>query len=50
MIAGVLHQLNGDILNGWVVRGEYVWTDNDSNIDVFDYDRSQVSVGLSRAF
>jgi hypothetical protein len=50
VIAGFQHQLNGDILNGWVVRGEYVWTDNDSNIDVFDYDRSQFSLGLSRAF
>jgi hypothetical protein len=49
-ITGVQHQLNGDFLNGWVVRAEYVYTDNDSNIDLFDYDRSQVSVGISRGF
>lgn len=49
-IAGFQHQLNGDILNGWVIRGEYVWTDNNSDIDVFDYTRKQASLGLSRAF
>ena len=50
LITGVQHEIRGDFLYGWVVRGEYVYTDNDSNIDVFDYDRSQVSIGLSKAF
>lgn len=50
VIAGVQHVLNGDILNGWVVRAEYVYTDNDSNIDLYDYDRNQVSLGISKGF
>ena len=64
VFVGFRHLLEGGLLNGWTVNGEYVWTDNDSDVrinqdlqgnpvpgvNLFDYDRSQVSLGLSRSF
>ena len=50
VLAGFLHEIDNDFLRGWVVKGEYIYTDNDSDVDVFDYDRSQVSLGISRDF
>ena len=50
VIAGVRHVIGRSFLRGWVVRGEYVYTDNDSDVDVFDYERTQVSLGISRDF
>jgi hypothetical protein len=49
-VTGVQHLINGDVLNGWVVKAEYAYTDNDSNLDLFDYDRHQVSLGISKGF
>ncbi|MGI9291203.1 MAG: DUF2860 family protein, partial [Gammaproteobacteria bacterium] len=49
-ITGFQHVLTAGMLDGWVVRAEYVYTDNDSSVDIFDYDRTQVSVGVSRGF
>jgi hypothetical protein len=50
LTAGFQHELAGSFLPGWVVRGEWVWTDNDSDIEVFDWDRNQVTLGISRGF
>lgn len=49
-LAGFRHEIASGFLEKFVLRGEYVYTDNDSDVDVFDYDRSQVSLGLSRGF
>jgi len=64
IFAGFRHQIETGVLSNWTINGEYVWTDNDSDVrirndlsgnpingvDLFDYDRSQVTLGLSRAF
>lgn len=50
IIGGFRHEIGGEFMTGWVIRGEYVWTDNDSDVDVFDYDRSQISLGISKGF
>ena len=50
LLAGFRHEIDGENFDGWVIRGEYVYTDNDSDVDVFDYDRSQVTLGISKDF
>lgn len=49
LIAGFRHELV-DVLAGWVVLGEWIWTDNSSNNPLFDYDRHQGSLGLQKSF
>jgi hypothetical protein len=50
LTTGFEHLLDGGILSGWVVRGEWIYTDNESNLDIYDFDRDQVSLGLQRRF
>jgi hypothetical protein len=49
LITGFRHELVS-VLPGWVVRGEWVWTDNSSNNPLFDFDRHQLSLGLQKSF
>lgn len=37
-------------LAGWTLLGSWVLTDNHSNVEIFDYDRQQINIGLSKAF
>ncbi len=46
---GFRHELQ-ETLSGWVVRGEWIYTDNNSNDPRFDYDRHLVSLGLQKSF
>jgi hypothetical protein len=50
LTTGFEHLLDGGMLSGWVVRGEWIYTDNESNLDIYDFDRDQVSLGLQRRF
>lgn len=47
---GFRHQFKGDYLNQWVVNGKFTNTDNESNVDIFTYDREVTGVTLSRRF
>jgi len=49
LTAGFRHEL-ASVLPGWIVRGEWIWSDNSSNNPLFDYDRHQVSLGLQKNF
>ena len=47
---GFVHRFANQYLNKWVLRGRYTNTDNDSNIDIFTYDREVTGVTFSRTF
>ena len=49
LIVGFRHELQS-VLPGWAVRGDISHTINDSNVQLYDYDRTQVSLGLQRSF
>ena len=49
-VLGFRHKFGGKYLNKWVVNGKYSNTDNNTNIDLFTYDREVTSVTLSRSF
>lgn len=44
------HEFKGDYLSKWVVDAKYSNTDNNSNVDIFTYDREVSSMTLSRSF
>ncbi|MCP4000738.1 MAG: DUF560 domain-containing protein [Gammaproteobacteria bacterium] len=48
--AGFEHKLVDGVFSGWVVRGEWIYTDNRSNLNLYDFDRDQISLGLQRSF
>lgn len=48
-VAGFQHQLAGGLAN-WAVQGNWIYTDNQSNLDLFDYDRHQVNLGVVGRF
>ena len=39
-----------ELRNAWTLSAEYRWSENDSNVDTFSYDRTRVAVSLSRSF
>ncbi len=45
-ILGARQQLN----RNWALKAEWVYTDNKSNLDLFDFDRDQISVGVQRTW
>jgi hypothetical protein len=47
---GFEHLFDSGVLESWVLRGEWVFTDNKSNLDIYDFDRDQISLGLQRRF
>ncbi len=47
---GVSHTFRYKWLKGWALSGNYVRTENNSNIDLYEYTREQTSVMLSKAF
>ena len=48
--AGFQHDFRAGRLDGWVLSGGILYTDNDSNISIYDYDRRQVMLNLGRTF
>jgi len=49
-VLGFRHKFGGKYLDKWVVNGKYSNTDNNSNVDLYTYDREVTSVTLSRSF
>ncbi len=49
LIVGFRHELQS-VLPCWEVRGDISHTLNDSNVQLYDYDRTQISLGLQRSF
>ncbi len=47
---GFQHDFKGGLLNKWQLLGSWIHTDNESNDDLYEYDRDQVSLGLARSF
>jgi len=47
---GFRHQFSETFLKDWTLRGEWIYTNNDSNIPVFEFDRNLISIGLERRF
>jgi len=47
---GFQHDFRAGWLANWALVGGWTWTDNSSNVDLYDYDRHQVGLGLSRRF
>ncbi|MCC5793695.1 MAG: tetratricopeptide repeat protein [Chromatiales bacterium] len=50
VLLGADHRFAGGPLAGWSVQATWSWTQNRSNIDLFDYQRHMVSIGLARQF
>lgn len=48
--AGFQHDYREGWLAGWSLVGSWTYTDNQSDVPIYEYDRHQVSLGLSRAF
>ncbi len=49
-IAGLRHGFRGGLLADWTLLADWVYTDNRSNIPLFEYDRHQLNLGLARNF
>ncbi len=47
---GFEHVFKSGLLNRWALQGSWVYTDNSSNVPIYDYDRHVVDVGLRRSF
>jgi len=47
---GFIHQFSNQYLNKWVLKGSFNNTENDSNVDIFTYDREVTSITFSRTF
>ncbi len=48
--AGINHTLKKGILKDWKITASYTYTDNDSNLAIYDYDREVIGLGMSRTF
>ncbi len=47
---GFQHDIGAGPLIGWSLVGNWIYTRNDSNVPIYDYDRHQINLGLSRTF
>jgi hypothetical protein len=47
---GFDHDIRSGLLENWSLQGSWVYTDNRSNLDLYDYDRHVVNLGLARRF
>ncbi len=47
---GFQHNIQTGPLAKWAVLGNWVHTNNNSNVPIFDYDRNQFNLGISRSF
>ena len=47
---GFQHDFRSGVLNHWSLQGSWLYTDNHSNVAIYDYERHQVSLGLWRRF
>ncbi len=49
-VLGVSHDFRSGFLKSWTLNAQYTYSDSDSNIDAFDYDRNVFEVNLRRYF
>lgn len=49
-VLGVSHNFRSGSLKSWTLNAEYTFTNNNSNIDEFDYDRNTVELNMRRYF
>lgn len=49
-VVGMQHDYREGWLNNWSLIGSWTYTDNQSDVVIYEYDRHQVSLGLSRRF
>lgn len=49
-VIGARHEFKDGYLNKWVLSGDYKYTDNSSNVDIFEFDRELISASFSRTF
>jgi hypothetical protein len=47
---GFDHFFGDGLLRDWTLQGSWVYTDNGANIDIYEYDRHTVNLGLARSF
>ncbi|MCK6370154.1 MAG: tetratricopeptide repeat protein [Gammaproteobacteria bacterium] len=47
---GFQHLLREGPLARWALQGDWTFTDNDSDVAIYEYDRHVVNLGLARAF
>jgi len=47
---GINHTLKKGAFKNWKITASYTFTNNDSNLAIYDYDREVVSLGMSRIF
>lgn len=47
---GFQHNVQNGPLNKWAVLGNWIHTNNKSNVPIFDYERDQFNLGVSRSF
>jgi hypothetical protein len=39
-----------ELAAGWVLNAEYRWSDNDADVEQYNYTSNRISLGLSRSF
>jgi tetratricopeptide (TPR) repeat protein len=49
-VLGVNHNFTSGDFKSWTLNAQATYADNDSNLDAFDYDRTQVEVNMRRYF
>lgn len=49
-LLGFQHEFAAGALADWSLQGSWIYTNNDSNVALYDYDRHQFSLGLARSF
>lgn len=49
-VLGVSHDFRSSVLKSWTLNAQYTFTDNDSNIDEFTYDRNIFEINMRRYF
>lgn len=49
-VVGVSHNFRSGALKSWTLNAQYTYTDNDSNLDAFSYDRDFFELNMRRYF
>ncbi len=49
-VLGVSHDFRGGALKSWTLNAQYTYTNNDSNIEDFSYNRSVIEINMRRYF
>lgn len=47
---GITHDFKETVLNGWRLTGSFEYTDNQSNVSIYDYRRKVTMISMNRTF